>query len=245
MEALIRLYEAGYPVGILIAPVILVPAGRTCTRRFFRRWPKTCPDEPLRSAPLELIFMTYSRTHESINAAAFPGRRHSVRENSASRRPGTATGPRSAGRRGIPAAESGGAAARVPDRLYLLTAVTPRAASAASIASSVSASPVSVSARGSRYSGFSTPAYPASYRSVHSMTRARAASSTGIPYIGVSRAVFAAGLLRRLRPRRARSSHCANRGLPSSISRAFIGHVHLAQQHVHMPGHTAGYRWIA
>lgn len=73
MEALIRLYEAGYPVGILIAPVILVPGWQDLYRALFQTMAENLPDELLRSAPLELIFMTYSRTHESINAAAFPG----------------------------------------------------------------------------------------------------------------------------------------------------------------------------
>ncbi len=72
MRALTRLHEAGYPVGILVAPLILTPEWRNLYGRLFERMADTLPQSLLRDAPFELIFMTYGYAHRQINPAAFP-----------------------------------------------------------------------------------------------------------------------------------------------------------------------------
>lgn len=73
MDALVRLWEGGYPVGILVAPVILTDGWREQYRELFQTMAGRLPGPLLRDAPLEIIFMTYGRVHRTINAAAFPG----------------------------------------------------------------------------------------------------------------------------------------------------------------------------
>ncbi len=73
MDALIRLWKAGYPVGILIAPVILTDGWRERYRELFETMAGKLPAPLLQDAPLEIIFMTSGRAHRTLNAAAFPG----------------------------------------------------------------------------------------------------------------------------------------------------------------------------
>jgi spore photoproduct lyase len=72
MAALAKLYEAGYPVGILVAPLMLLPGWREQYEGLFARMADALPPGLLASAPLELIFMTYGYAHRQINPCAFP-----------------------------------------------------------------------------------------------------------------------------------------------------------------------------
>lgn len=73
LQALRRLWEAGYRVGILIAPLVLVDDWQGRYERLFKQMADTLPAALLRQAPLELIFMTYGYAHRDINPKAFPG----------------------------------------------------------------------------------------------------------------------------------------------------------------------------
>jgi spore photoproduct lyase len=73
MAALAKLYEAGYPVGILVAPLMLLDGWQGMYGRLFERMADTLPRDLLKAAPLELIFMTYGYAHRQINPCAFPG----------------------------------------------------------------------------------------------------------------------------------------------------------------------------
>lgn len=75
MAALVKLYEAGYPVGILVAPLMLLDGWQGMYERLFARMADTLPRALLKEAPLELIFMTYGFAHRQINPCAFPGAR--------------------------------------------------------------------------------------------------------------------------------------------------------------------------
>jgi spore photoproduct lyase len=72
MNALTKLHEAGYPVGILVAPLMLLPSWREQYEGLFARMADTLPKSLLREAPFELIFMTYGYAHRQINPCAFP-----------------------------------------------------------------------------------------------------------------------------------------------------------------------------
>lgn len=73
IEAMKKLYEAGYPVGILVAPLILLPGWQEMYGRLFERMADSLPHTLLADAPFELIFMTYGYAHRQINPHAFPG----------------------------------------------------------------------------------------------------------------------------------------------------------------------------
>lgn len=70
LNSLVSLYDAGYPVGILIAPVV-----------FYGNWQRlyeelltelsALPERVKSALPIEIIFMTYSFIHRKINEAAF------------------------------------------------------------------------------------------------------------------------------------------------------------------------------
>jgi spore photoproduct lyase len=70
--ALKKLHDAGYPVGILIAPLILLPGWQSFYEGLFERMAEGLPASLLASAPFELIFMTYGYAHRQINPSAFP-----------------------------------------------------------------------------------------------------------------------------------------------------------------------------
>ena len=75
MGALIRLHRAGYPTGILIAPLILGEGWQGRYDALFRLMADTLEPSLLTDSPLELIFMTYGYAHRQINPQAFPGAR--------------------------------------------------------------------------------------------------------------------------------------------------------------------------
>jgi len=72
MQALIRLDEAGYNTGILVAPVILVDDWHMQYKGLFEKMRDTLPEKLLKKIELEVIFMTYGYAHRMINPAAFP-----------------------------------------------------------------------------------------------------------------------------------------------------------------------------
>lgn len=72
IRALNDMAEAGYPVGILIAPVILVPDWKTLYSRLFDRLNEGLSKKVKQSGFIEIILMTYSFVQDAINTDAFP-----------------------------------------------------------------------------------------------------------------------------------------------------------------------------
>lgn len=72
LEAIIKLKKAGYKVGILIAPIILLDNYKELYEELFVTILETIPKELLKDIFFELIFMTYSFVHNAINTEAFP-----------------------------------------------------------------------------------------------------------------------------------------------------------------------------
>ena len=72
LEAIIKLKQAGYKVGILIAPIILVDNYTEIYEELFQKIQDILPNEILQDIFFELIFMTYSFIHNAINTEAFP-----------------------------------------------------------------------------------------------------------------------------------------------------------------------------
>ncbi len=73
LTAMHKLYDAGYPVGILVAPLILLDGWKEQYDRLFQRMADELPKPLLDDAVFELIFMTYGYAHRQINPQAFPG----------------------------------------------------------------------------------------------------------------------------------------------------------------------------
>jgi spore photoproduct lyase len=72
IEAINKLYQAGYKVGILIAPVIFINNWQQLYLELLDKL-NNCLDEKLKeSLMIEIIFMTYSYVHNVINSEAFP-----------------------------------------------------------------------------------------------------------------------------------------------------------------------------
>ena len=72
IEAINKLAEAGYKVGILIAPVILVENWKNLYLKLIERLNSELSEKVKKSAFFEIIFMTYSYVHTKINTEAFP-----------------------------------------------------------------------------------------------------------------------------------------------------------------------------
>lgn len=72
LDAIIRLKQAGYKVGIIIAPIILVDNYKKIYEDLFIKIKKTIPQNILQDIFFEMIFMTYSFIHNAINSEAFP-----------------------------------------------------------------------------------------------------------------------------------------------------------------------------
>ena len=64
--------EAGYKVGILIAPVILVDNWKMLYTELIQRLSQELSEKVRKNAFFEIIFMTYSYVHTKINEEAFP-----------------------------------------------------------------------------------------------------------------------------------------------------------------------------
>lgn len=73
LEAVNRMCEAGYPVGLLIAPVILVENWKELYRQLLEMLSEKLTEKVKKQMFLEIILMTYSYIHRAINSEAFPG----------------------------------------------------------------------------------------------------------------------------------------------------------------------------
>lgn len=71
--ALNKMCDAGYPVGILIAPVIMVDNWKDQYSKLIDRLSQELSPKVKKSAFIEIIFMTYSFVQNAINKDAFPG----------------------------------------------------------------------------------------------------------------------------------------------------------------------------
>ncbi len=72
IEAINKLKEAGYKVGILIAPVILVDNWKELYLELIKKLSNELSQKVKKDAFFEIIFMTYSFVHTKINEEAFP-----------------------------------------------------------------------------------------------------------------------------------------------------------------------------
>jgi len=72
INAIIKLKNVGYKIGILIAPIILVDNWKQLYSELIEKLANTLSEEVKREVFFELIFMTYSYVHTKINEEAFP-----------------------------------------------------------------------------------------------------------------------------------------------------------------------------
>lgn len=72
VEAINKLKKAGYPVGILIAPVVLLENWKEKYEELVKYLQENLSDEVKKDVFFEIIFMTYSYVHNAINQEAFP-----------------------------------------------------------------------------------------------------------------------------------------------------------------------------
>ena len=72
IEAINKLKEAGYEIGILIAPVIFVDNWEKLYLELIQTLSEKLTDKVKKSVFFEIIFMTYSYVHTKINEEAFP-----------------------------------------------------------------------------------------------------------------------------------------------------------------------------
>ena len=72
IDAINKLVEAGYKVGILIAPVILVENWKNLYTELMQRLSQELSEKAKKQSFFEIIFMTYSYVHTKINEEAFP-----------------------------------------------------------------------------------------------------------------------------------------------------------------------------
>lgn len=72
INALNRLAEAGYPVGLLIAPVVLTDDWKTLYSGLIDKLEEALLPETKKKLFIEIILMTYSFVHRAINGEAFP-----------------------------------------------------------------------------------------------------------------------------------------------------------------------------
>lgn len=72
IEAINKLKEAGYKIGILIAPVILVNNWKELYLGLIQKLSEELSEKVKKDVFFEIIFMTYSYVHIKINGEAFP-----------------------------------------------------------------------------------------------------------------------------------------------------------------------------
>ena len=72
VEAINKLKKAGYKIGILIAPVILVENWKELYKELIEYLAENLSEEVKKEVFFEIIFMTYSYVHNAINTEAFP-----------------------------------------------------------------------------------------------------------------------------------------------------------------------------
>lgn len=72
IEAINKLKEAGYTIGILIAPVIFVENWKEEYKNLIKYLAENLSEKVKKDVFFEVIFMTYSYVHNAINKEAFP-----------------------------------------------------------------------------------------------------------------------------------------------------------------------------
>ena len=72
IEAINKLKKAGYKVGILIAPVVLIENWKKLYAELIKYLYENLSEEVKNETFFEIIFMTYSYVHKAINSEAFP-----------------------------------------------------------------------------------------------------------------------------------------------------------------------------
>ena len=72
MEAVNSMCEAGYPCGLLIAPVMLVEGWQAMYTELLEQLREGLTAKTQKQMFLEIIMMTYSYVHRAINSEAFP-----------------------------------------------------------------------------------------------------------------------------------------------------------------------------
>ncbi len=72
IKALNQMADAGYPVGLLIAPVILLPNWRQMYDQLILDLADQLSNKVKSTGFIEIILMTYSFVHNAINSEAFP-----------------------------------------------------------------------------------------------------------------------------------------------------------------------------
>jgi len=72
IRALNDMAEAGYPVGLLIAPVILLPNWKHLYGELIERLAEELSYKVMQNGFIEIILMTYSFVQNAINTDAFP-----------------------------------------------------------------------------------------------------------------------------------------------------------------------------
>ena len=72
IEAINKLKEANYEIGILIAPVIFVDNWKNLYLELIKRLKDELSEKVKKDVFFEIIFMTYSYVHTKINEEAFP-----------------------------------------------------------------------------------------------------------------------------------------------------------------------------
>ena len=73
IRALNEMAAAGYPVGLLVAPVILMPDWRRQYGELMDALADGLSQQVKRTGFVEVILMTYSFVQDAINTEAFPG----------------------------------------------------------------------------------------------------------------------------------------------------------------------------
>lgn len=72
IQAVNKMCEAGYPVGLLLAPIIMVDNWQSLYKEMIEQLADELSPEVKSQGFLEVIFMTYSFVHKAINSEAFP-----------------------------------------------------------------------------------------------------------------------------------------------------------------------------
>lgn len=72
IDAVNRMSEAGYAVGLLIAPVVLVDNWKELYKGLIEQLSDQISEKAKKQLFIEIIFMTYSYVHRAINREAFP-----------------------------------------------------------------------------------------------------------------------------------------------------------------------------
>lgn len=72
IRAVNQMCEAGYPVGLLLAPVIFVSGWQEKYAQLIQQLADTLSDRVKKTGFIEVIFMTYSFVQNAINTEAFP-----------------------------------------------------------------------------------------------------------------------------------------------------------------------------